>query len=152
MPELPELEVVCEVLGRRVAGQRITGVQVLPPGGPIVVRDLTQRGFETALSGATIDRVTRRGKFLIFSFQTDPPLFLALNPKLTGRLQLADPSDKRPAKTHAVFTLADGMQLRYLDQKQMGQLYLTHSLESVPDYAGMGPEPLEIPPRNFGSA
>jgi formamidopyrimidine-DNA glycosylase len=87
----------------------------------------------------------RRGKFLIISFQAGPStLYLAINPKLTGRLQLAGPTDKRPAKTHVVFTFADGQQLRYRDQKQMGQLYLTHSLESVPDYAGLGPEALEI--------
>lgn len=145
MPELPELEVVREVLGRRVVGQSITSVEVLPPGGPIVVRDLTQRGFAAALAGATVTAVIRRGKFLVFSFDAPPPnLFLAINPKLTGRLQLADPAEKRLAKTHVVFTLSNRKQLRYLDQKQMGQLYLTHELESVPDYAGMGPEPLNI--------
>lgn len=145
MPELPELEVVREVLQRRAVGQTITGVQVLPPGGPIVVRDLTHNGFEAALTGATISAVARRGKFLIFTFEPGPSvLFLAVNPKLTGRLQLAEPADKRHAKTHLVFTFAHGQQLRYRDQKQMGQLYLTRNLESVPDYAGLGPEPLEI--------
>ena len=145
MPELPELEVVREVLGRRVVGESVTNVEVLPPGGPIVVRDLTQRGFAAALTGATLAAVRRRGKFLVFAFDAPPPsLFLAVNPKLTGRLQLAEPAEKRWAKTHVVFTLSNGKQLRYLDQKQMGQLYLTHDLESVPDYAGMGPEPLDI--------
>jgi formamidopyrimidine-DNA glycosylase len=33
MPELPELEVVREVLGRRVVGQTITNVKVFPLGG-----------------------------------------------------------------------------------------------------------------------
>jgi formamidopyrimidine-DNA glycosylase len=41
MPELPELEVICEVLQRRVVGKIILGVKTIPPGGPIVVRDLT---------------------------------------------------------------------------------------------------------------
>jgi formamidopyrimidine-DNA glycosylase len=150
MPELPELEVVREVLVRRVVGEKITSVEVLPPGGPIVVRDLTQGGFAAALTGATIVAVMRRGKFLVFTFDAPPPsLSLAINPKLTGRLQLAEPSEKRPAKTHVVFTLPNGKQLRYLDQKQMGQLYLTHDLKSVPDYAGMGPEPLEISLEDF---
>ena len=72
MPELPELEVVCEVLNRRVMGQTISSVQVLPPGGPIVVRDMTNEGFEKVLTGATFREVTRRGKFLTFSF--NPPL------------------------------------------------------------------------------
>jgi formamidopyrimidine-DNA glycosylase len=150
MPELPELEVVREVLGRRAVGQTITSVEVLPPGGPIVVRDLTHKGFEAALTGATVAAVSRRGKFLVFSFRSNPPpLFLALNPKLTGRLQLAEPAEKRLAKTQVVLTFANGGQLRYLDQKQMGQLYLTHDPGSVPDYAGMGPEPFDISLEGF---
>jgi formamidopyrimidine-DNA glycosylase len=31
-----------------------------------------------------------------------------------------------------------------VDQKTMGQLYLTHDLNAVPDFAGMGPEPFDI--------
>jgi formamidopyrimidine-DNA glycosylase len=41
MPELPELTVVAEVLNRRVLGQSIVSAEVIPPGGAIVVRDLT---------------------------------------------------------------------------------------------------------------
>jgi len=144
MPELPELEVIREVLKLRALGQAITNVNVLQPGGAIVVRDLTHSGFEAALTGRIISSVIRRGKFLILSFQPDPPFYLAINPKLTGRLQLASPSDKRLPKTHVVFTLANGSQLRYADQKRMGQLYLTRELQEIPAYAGLGPEPLEI--------
>ena len=148
MPELPELEVVREVLNRRVVGQTITEVKVFPPGGPIVVRDLTYKGFEAALAGTIIAGIIRRGKFLVFSFD-NPDLFLALNPKLTGRLQLASPSEKRLAKTHVIFTFANGGQLRYHDQKKMGQLYLTRTLDSIPDYAGMGPEPFDVTLEEF---
>lgn len=149
MPELPELEVVREALQRRIVGQTITKVEVIPPGGPIVVRDLTFDGV-SALTGATFTHVLRRGKFLIFFLAAaSPNLWLVLNPKLTGRLQLAAPADKRLAKTHVVVTLADGGQLRYLDQKKMGQLYLTRDLALVPDYAGMGPEALDISLEEF---
>jgi formamidopyrimidine-DNA glycosylase len=145
MPELPELEVVREVLQRRVVGQTLAQVQLVPPGGPIVVRDLTHLGFQQALVGATVSAIGRRGKFLIFSFgAASGRLFLAINPKLTGRLQLTEAAARRAAKTHVVFSLPDGRQLRYLDQKQMGQLYLTGDLASIPDYAAMGPEPLDV--------
>ena len=144
MPELPELDVVCEVLQRRLIGQSITGVHVFPPGGPIVVRDLIQAGFDHSLLNASFASVTRRGKILIFAFQPPADFFLTLNPKLTGRLQLAAPGDRRHAKTHVIFTLANGQELRYLDQKTMGQIYLTRDLARVPDYAGLGPEPFEI--------
>lgn len=150
MPELPELEVVCEVLQRRVVGQTITAVNVIPPGGPIVARDLTHAGFEAALTGAILTTLARRGKYLVFTLQASiAPLFLVLNPKLTGRLQLASPAEKHKGKTWAIFTLSSGGQMRYLDQKQMGQLYLTQNLASLPDYVAMGPEALEISLEEF---
>ncbi len=150
MPELPELEVVREVLQRRIVGQTITAVEIIPPGGPIVARDLTHAGFESALTGAILTALARRGKYLVFTLQAAiAPLFLVLNPKLTGRLQLASPAEKHKAKTWAIFTLSGGGQVRYLDQKQMGQLYLTQTLESIPDYVAMGPEALEISLEEF---
>ncbi|MCB0052811.1 MAG: hypothetical protein KDE24_25080, partial [Caldilinea sp.] len=120
MPELPELEVVCEVLNRRVASQVIERVEVLPPGGAIVVRDYTRQGLAAALEGHRFEAIARRGQFLRFAVAKSP-LWLVINPKLTGRLQLATPGDKRYAKTALVLTLADGQELRYVDQKTMGQ-------------------------------
>src|SRR5512142_3066473 len=118
MPELPELEVVKDVLRRRIVGQAIDEVEVRPPGGPIVIRDMTGRGFAEALQGQSISGVDRRGKFLVLRFEAaQPALYLGMNPKLTGRLQLAEAASKRVPKTQVVFTLSDGTQLRYIDQK-----------------------------------
>ncbi|MEW5717669.1 MAG: DNA-formamidopyrimidine glycosylase family protein [Chloroflexota bacterium] len=141
MPELPELQVVKEVLQRRVVGTTIEHVEVVPPGGAIVVRDLTHSDFAAALTGAMISAVARRGKFLVFAFSA---LYLVLNPKLAGRLQLAARGDKRMGKTHLILALSSGDELRYVDQKMMGQLYLTRDLNVVPDFAGLGPEPFDI--------
>lgn len=145
MPELPELEVVREVLQRRVVGHWISAATLIPPGGPIVLRDLSNSGFERSLSGARIDDVQRRGKFIVLSMGASAQeVHLAINPKLTGRLQLAESSEKRMARTHVILDLDNGRQLRYIDQKQMGQVYLAADLDSVPEYSGMGPEALQI--------
>jgi formamidopyrimidine-DNA glycosylase len=154
MPELPELEAVREVLQRRVVGCTIQAVEVLPPGGPVVVRDLTRLGFVAALTGATVGAVDRRGKFVLFTIDRAAPpplqrLHLVLNPKLTGRLQLAAPAERRHARTHVVCRLSSGDELRYVDQKQMGQLYLVREPGSLPDFEPMGPEPLAISPDEF---
>ncbi len=144
MPELPELQVVQEVLARRVAGTTIQAVHVFP-GSAIVVRDLTHGGFAETLTGATLTAVVRRGKFLVFSIaRDDAPLYLILNLKLAGRLQLASGGEKRLPKTHIVLELASGDELRYVDQRVMGQVYLTRDPAQVPDFAGLGPEPFEI--------
>ena len=145
MPELPELEVICEVLQRKVVGQTIAEVRVLPPGGPIVIRDMIGSGVAATLAGQTISGVARRGKFLVLGFgERQPPCFLAINPKLSGRLQLAQPADRRLPKTLVIFTLASGAQLRYVDPKQMGQVYLTERMEAIQEYGSMGPEALDI--------
>ncbi|HMN11683.1 MAG TPA: DNA-formamidopyrimidine glycosylase family protein [Bellilinea sp.] len=147
MPELPELDVVCEVLNRRIAGGMIRAVEVVMPGGAIVTRTLIRQPFADGLTGQTIHSARRRGKFVLL--QLDPPLTLAVNPKLTGRFQLAHPGDKWKPKTLVVLDLDDGMQLRYLDQKQMGQLYLTDDMVKVPEFSGLGPEPYDITHEEF---
>jgi formamidopyrimidine-DNA glycosylase len=145
MPELPELEVVCEVLRRRVVGHTLDAVKLIQPGAAIVVRDLTASRFDVAVASATIDAVSRRGKFVIFNLaKSYTSAYLAINPKLTGRLQLATPADKQLPKTHLIFSLSGGFELRYVDQKTMGQLYLTSDLSQVPDYASLGPEPFDV--------
>jgi formamidopyrimidine-DNA glycosylase len=152
MPELPELEVVKEVLQRRVVGCTIEGVQAIGGGSAIIVRSLTQQRLEDALTGTQIENITRRGKFLIFWLKPayqDSDLFLALNPKLTGRLQLAQPKEKKLPKTHLIFSLSNGDQLRYVDQRTMGQLYLAADLAQVPDYAALGPEPFDVSLEEF---
>jgi len=144
MPELPELEVVSEVLNRRIVDRPITRVEVIAPGGAIVLRDLTGRGLEATLAHDRFTGVRRRGKFLIFSLQAASALALVINPKLTGRLQLATAGDKRYAKTALAFTFDDSQELRYVDAKLMGQVYLTTHVVDVPGFADMGPEALEI--------
>ena len=149
MPELPELEVIREVLQRRVVGEVIADFEVRPPGGPVVARDLTHQGFESSLRGRTLTSIQRRGKFLIFSLDSSQPRCLALNPKLSGRLQLANAGDKLAAKTHVVIRFGSSRELRYLDQKLMGQLYLASDPAAIPGFAGMGPEPLEVSLETF---
>lgn len=150
MPELPELEVVREVLTRRVVGRRLQAVHLDPRGGPIVVRDLTHLGLSRALTGALLTSVRRRGKFLLFSFEAATPLLLIINPKLSGRLQLCPPGEKKGGPVHVTLLFAGPEEhLRYIDSKRMGQVYLTRIPESVPTFHQMGPEPLDISPEEF---
>jgi formamidopyrimidine-DNA glycosylase len=139
MPELPDLEIIREVLTPRLRGQTITAVEVVRP---LVVRDLTGRGFAEALVGQTFAGVQRRGKVLLFPLRSE--LTLAINCKLAGRLQYATPSDRRQAKTHVVWRLSDGHELRYSDQRTMGQVYLAADLAAIPGWTEMGPEPFDL--------
>jgi formamidopyrimidine-DNA glycosylase len=144
MPELPDLEIIREVLAPRVTGQTITDVEIVRP---LVVRDLTGRGFTEVLTGQTFANVQRRGKVLLFPLQSK--LTLAIDCKLAGRLQYVVPSDRRRSKTHVVLHLSDGHELRYSDQKTMGQIYLTDDLSAIPGWTEMGPEPFDLTLEEF---
>jgi formamidopyrimidine-DNA glycosylase len=149
MPELPELAVVRDVLQKRIVGKTISRVELIQPAAAIVVRDLTGHGLIETLTGATIENVTRRGKFLVMDFTAPVSAKLVLNPKLTGRLQLATAKDKRYKKTALVLSFPEDIELRYYDDKTMGQLYLVDDVQRVPDFALMGPEPFEISRAQF---
>jgi formamidopyrimidine-DNA glycosylase len=151
MPELPELEVVREVLARRVVGRPIRRVTLLPRGGPLVVRDLTGRGLTAAVEGQAIGRTERRGKFLVFALEPSGQ-YLVINPKLSGRLQLCEPQEKKPGPLHLTLHFDDPpTELRYVDAKLMGQVYLTEALAGVPTFSDMGPDALVVSLDQFRS-
>jgi formamidopyrimidine-DNA glycosylase len=65
MPELPDLEIIREVLTRHIVGQRIEEAEIVRP---LVVRPLDPTiAAEAFLTGQTIEAVARRGKFLLFA-------------------------------------------------------------------------------------
>lgn len=144
MPELPELEIVCEVLNRRIAGKVISGISVAPKGGPIILRNLLEQAPGTALLEESISSIRRRGKFLDFELSPSG-IHMVINPKLTGRLRLSTPKQKAGGSSHLTLQFQDPpTELRYLDQKRMGQIYLTRDLSKIPAFEDMGPDALEI--------
>ncbi len=74
---------------------------------------------------------------------------LAINCNLAGRLQYALPTERRLNKTHVVLCLSDGHELRYSDQRTMGQIYLTADLAAIPGWSEMGPEPFDLTLEGF---
>ena len=139
MPELPDLEIIKEILSRHLIGQRIEAVEV---PRPIVLRILepgiTAQGF---LEGKSVTAVARRGKFLIFTL--DDGAYILINPMLAGRLHHCPRGERARARDYMLLHLADGMDLRYNDAEGMGKIYLTRELGVVPGYAGLGPEALD---------
>src|SRR5262249_32826177 len=98
VPELPDLTVVSEAFQAALAGRSIARVEA---PGPLAVRGPPAE--LEALVGQRLERVRRRGKFLLLDLSTDA---IVVNPMLTGRFQLAAPSVKWPTKT--AFVLAFG--------------------------------------------
>lgn len=144
MPELPELEIVCEVLKRRIVGRRIDRITIAPKGGPIVLRNYLKQGAEELLVGEIISTVERRGKYLRIDLAPSQ-VHLVINPKLMGRLQLCLPNAKKAGPVHFTLHFVNpSEELRYVDRKRMGQIYITKDLSSIPMFSELGPDALEI--------
>jgi formamidopyrimidine-DNA glycosylase len=139
MPEIPELEAIRGFLGQRLPGQEIMSAVVRIP---VVVRTPAQELRETL----PLDRfgpVERHGKVLLFTLASGR--VLAVNPMLTGRFQYVEPGHKLFAKTCLVLGVEGGRELRYLDERVMGKVYLVDrdALPSLPGWAGNGPDLLD---------
>ncbi len=135
MPELPDLEVIREVLASHLPGAAITAVEVRRP---IIVRNLLSGDPAQLLVGRRFASVSRRGKFLLLQLEGDA--VLVINPMLAGRLRYAQPLARSRARDVLVLLLSDGNELRYHDAADMGKIYLTADPDQVPAFAGQGPE------------
>lgn len=92
MPELPEVETIRGQLAPLVEGRRLTTIEILDPRWS---RPLAPEELESALLGRRVERLGRRGKYLVWSFEGD--VHLAQHLRMTGAV-LADP-DPEPAHT-----------------------------------------------------
>ena len=117
MPEAPDLEVIKDYLNENVGGRSIESARVLRP---TVLRPMAG-DFAADLPGRTFKQFTREGKFLLCELSDDH--HLAVNPMLTGAVQHCEPKARVFKRTSFVLGLDDEMELRYLDDRQMGMVY-----------------------------
>lgn len=69
---------------------------------------------------------------------------------MTGRLLVSQPEVPWPAHTHAVLTLSDSRELRFVDPRRFGRLSVVRSSpEALDGYPGPGAEPTTISPEAF---
>ena len=103
MPELPEVETIRRQLAPELEGRRLLDVEVR---GPALVRPRAARGDPVTPSrGGVIERLGRRGKYLIASLEDDVHLVMHL--RMTGNLLLRDDAEE-PADLRVVFELDSG--------------------------------------------
>ncbi len=150
MPELPEVETVRRGLEPVLAGARLTRVEARRPDLRFAFPD----GFVQRLTGARIERLERRAKYILAPLDRDETLVMHLG--MTGRFEiegarktvrpgefaLAAPADPRHA--HVVFETEAGDRVTYFDARRFGYMDLTPS-EGIDDsrwFKGLGPEPL----------
>ena len=143
MPELPEVETLKRDLDREVVGKRIKSVEV--GGMRSIRRHPNKKHFVAKLEGRKLTAVERKGKYLLLKLDGGDVLVVHLG--MSGQLLRAkgtkEPSDKH---THVVFTFTQGGQLRFVDPRTFGELFVTtpDELEAqVPELAHLGFDPVD---------
>ena len=142
MPELPEVETIRRQLAERVAGRTIVDAQVLDP---LWTAPVAPAEVETALRGRAIERLRRRGKYLIADLDEDR--YLVMHLRMTGNLLWVAAGDDAADRAHlrVRLVLDDGNRLVFTDQRRFGTGVVIDGRELLERYldARLGPEPLD---------
>ena len=150
MPELPEVETVRRGLSPVLEGARLVHVEARRPDLRFPLPD----GFGQRLTGARIERLDRRAKYLLAPLDRGETLVMHLG--MTGRFDVAgagathrpgdfsraQPPDPRHA--HVVLETDAGATVTFYDPRRFGYMDLitSHALAAHPWFRGLGPEPL----------
>jgi len=163
MPELPEVETIVRQLAPEVEGHRVERLEVLDERWS---RPLPPRQLETAVSGGTLERLGRRGKYILMGLDGDRTLVMHL--RMTGNLilregeEMLDPaegrrlyeSERSTEERHlrARFVLDEGRELWFTDPRRFGEAFLLDGDQLEARFAKLGVEPFspEFTPQALG--
>jgi formamidopyrimidine-DNA glycosylase len=139
VPELPEVETIRRDLEREAVGKRIKTVEV--HGTRTVRRHKTKKPFVDRLTGHKIVAVDRKGKYLLLRLDSGDVVVVHLG--MSGQLLSAKNAKTPPPlkHTHVVLSYATGGQLRFIDPRTFGEVFVTtpDELEAqVPELAHLG--------------
>ena len=132
MPELPEVESVRRQLAPRFEGRRIVSVTAQP-----------QQRFADVerASGATVQTLRRRGKYLIAGLDNGDELVMHLG--MTGAFRFRGDDWEPDAYVRATFVLDDAV-MDFRDVRRFGTLAVVRAgdYRLLATLAALGPEPL----------
>jgi formamidopyrimidine-DNA glycosylase len=131
MPELPEVETTVRKLRGKVRGRRIERFKATWPRqvSPSIA------GVRRAVVGRKIERLSRRGKYIVFHLDDGSVLLVHLG--MSGRLSV---DEKDATHIRAVWELDDGSRLLFSDARKFGRIRAAKDLDEC--LCKLGLEPL----------
>ena len=148
MPELPEVETLRLDLSKEVVGRKIKAVAVA--NGRSVRRHPSAKHFRALLEGRTIKAIGRLGKYLLMTLDSGDTLVVHLG--MSGQLlRVKSVKEPRPKHTHVVITFTQGGELRYVDPRTFGEMFVSMP-PPKPDGSPGGPALASTGTANDGAA
>jgi formamidopyrimidine-DNA glycosylase len=137
MPELPEVETIRRHLAPHVEGRVLTELDIEDPRW---CEPLAPSELRDAVEGRTVERLGRRGKYLVWELEDE--VFLLVHLRMTGTLLL----DPAPGVLYrrVRFVLSDGHELAFCDPRRFGTGQLVLGSEALEEFFAtrVGLEPL----------
>ena len=137
MPELPEVETIRRHLAPFVEGHVLERMEILDPrwSDPADPRTL-----EDAVAGRRIERLDRRGKYLIWTL--DDEVHVVMHLRMTGNLLIA--GDEPPPYARVLLRLDSGETIAFTDPRRFGTGVVLLGDDALEDYftSRLGVEPL----------
>ncbi|MGH9335201.1 MAG: DNA-formamidopyrimidine glycosylase family protein, partial [Vicinamibacteria bacterium] len=137
MPELPEVEIARENLERWLLGRRIGRARVIDRR---MRGRQSRRRLESALEGASVRAVSRRGKFLLFDLGPKRDALVA-HLGMTGKFVRVSGGEALPRFMRVSLDLGSGHRVVYCDARRLGQFRLLDATEKE-RISALGLEPL----------
>ena len=136
MPELPEVETTLRGIEPHVVGLALQQVCVRQAQlrWPIPVSDIKQ------LQGHNVQRLRRRGKYILMYFDNDTYLLWHLG--MSGSLRITHPDQPLRKHDHVDLVFNANTSLRFHDPRRFGCLLLAQAHDEHHLLQRLGPEPL----------
>jgi formamidopyrimidine-DNA glycosylase len=168
MPELPEVETIVRMLAPNAVGRRIAAAELRLPR---ILLGMAAGEFPAALAGRRIERVLRRGKYIVLELEG---CALVVHLGMTGQLTWS-PAEYRETEgfartltglarakgvhpvdkhTHLILRLEGGERLLFRDPRTFGKIFLApgRAWPEHPRLRILGAEPLEMKAKAFADA
>jgi formamidopyrimidine-DNA glycosylase len=143
--ELPEVEVMRRDLEKEVVGKRIKEAEVRPQRNAmrVIRRHARRKDFSDRLAGRKITKIDRRGKYVLLYL--DDAQVMVVHFGMSGQFLRGTKRQGLPAHTHVVIEFVQGGDLRFVDPRTFGEMFITAAdeLGKVRELDHIAIDPLE---------
>lgn len=148
MPELPEVEYFTQYFNETSLNQPIADVTCKTAA---LLKKTSIKTLKKVLRGKQFKQGYRRGKFLIAEIKNDPHN-LIFHFGMTGSLAYGinnDFTDREKEYAQLIIEFKNGHQLRWINVRKFGTVYLATTVNTISTLKNMGPEPLSLSQQQF---